>query len=957
MIALESHGDKFVVSLDKNHEYYTRAYIAMRSLLTVQELPNDKWAMGYDDLVSFKSKLDSLGLVDGRTMNESALQLASQYQALQKRNEDIKNGVHNEYIESLIKGKLKTTPYKDQVTGISYLVNNRRAGMFSSMGIGKAQPLDAKILTPTGWKLMGQMKVKDRVINSKGKISRVTGVFPQGIKAIYRVTFTDGSSTECCEDHLWKVQTPRERASGYPSRIIPLKDFKDDLVYGSGNRKRFIPIVNPVDFVEKQKLPLHPYVLGCLLGDGGLSTESRVGFTSIDREIIDAINSFLPDNHSLKFRKGTECDYAITRDDVRKKGGNFVLSALRLLSLHGVKSDTKFIPDMYKFSSVSSRMSLLQGLLDTDGSVSVNSCIEYTSVSERLADGVSFLVRSLGGKATKNSRIPTFTYKGIKKKRAYRIHISMAGYFPPFKLSRKAEAWSPRTKYPPARAFKSVEFVGRKEAQCISVDAKDHLYVTDDFILTHNTIQALGSVVSLSDEVKKTLVIAPKSVLSGFANEIEKHTYLSSITIPPGRKPSLKFLQDNKHGNWDMLLVHPENLIGSSKRETYGDITKLLKTMRFDMVIVDEFHQYKNLSAKRTKCVLSLLAELRDNKKQLPRAVLMTGTPVSESPLNAYTVLHILSTDVLPHVDRFENYFTIKDSFDIRQKNKRTGRFQTITVQKVKGYKNLGELKQRLERVSIRRTKDDMEGFPDQVFTTRSVELKGNQKALYKTVCGEVVESLSQSSKINLTNFFSSASAVRLRQLLNHPQFLDEKGTSAKYDEIDIILEELFSDPEQKVVLWTEYRKAVDLIYDRWNEKYGVVKLYGGVDITNELANSFESDGGPRIAASIAAKVGTGVDFLARARTAIYIDRPYSFTQYKQSIDRIHRRVKTTGELSKLDRIRSQPATIIYLDVPDSIDELVKVKLYGKQEVADALTIEDSKLVTMGKSALLRYLR
>ncbi|MCJ7713818.1 hypothetical protein MUO66_05105, partial [Candidatus Bathyarchaeota archaeon] len=119
----------------------------------------------------------------------------------------------------------------------------------------------------------------------------------------------------------------------------------------------------------------------------------------------------------------------------------------------------------------------------------------------------------------------------------------------------------------------------------------------------------------------------------------------------------------------------------------------------------------------------------------------------------------------------------------------------------------------------------------------------------------------------------------------------------------------------------------------------------------------FEDSDSPRIAACIPAKAGTGVDWLARARTAIYIDRPYSFNLYKQSIDRIHRRVKTEGTLSTLDAIRSQPATVIFLDVPDSLDVLVRESLEQKEDVADAVTIATNKLVSLGRKDLLRYLR
>ena len=470
---------------------------------------------------------------------------------------------------------------------------------------------------------------------------------------------------------------------------------------------------------------------------------------------------------------------------------------------------------------------------------------------------------------------------------------------------------------------------------------------------------ALSTIVALEGQVKKTLIICPKSVMLGFAREVEKHTFLKCLSLPSGKKEALKFLKDNKDSDWDILLVHPENLIknvkkGSLDKEPYGDITYALKDMTFDMVIVDEWHQYKNIEAKRTRCVLSLLSDLRTHENQLSRVVLLTGTPISESPVNGYVTLKVLGCDFLPHITRFEKYFTVTKKMTINRKGKKG----KTTFNKIVGYKNLVELKRRIERISIRRTKDDLEGFPDKIFTIRDVELTGKQKDLYNTACGEIVSSLDNSALVNLNEFFAgSGKSVRLRQLMNHPAFLGETCKSAKYEELDLICEELFADPEQKLIIWTEFRKAVDLIYDRWNDKYGVIKIYGGVDINAELAHKFEHSSDYKIAAAIPAKGGTGVDFLARARTAVYLDRPYSLILYNQSIDRIHRRVAQSVNMTDLDRIKSQPATIMFLDVVNSIDVLIKEKLQQKQDIAEAVTTSDSKLIEMGKMDLLKYLR
>jgi len=452
--------------------------------------------------------------------------------------------------------------------------------------------------------------------------------------------------------------------------------------------------------------------------------------------------------------------------------------------------------------------------------------------------------------------------------------------------------------------------------------------------------------VSVIAGCSRVLIICPKSVLPGFSREVEKHTYKKAIICPPGQA-SIQFLKTVKNSNWNYLLINPETLVGSGKKDGIGEATLFLKDMPFDMIIVDEFHMYKNLDAKRTKCMIKLLKEIKTSKGDSPRVIVMTGTPVSESPINAYTFLKSVGV-YLPHVSRFENYFTIKET-------KTYGK--TKSFKKVVGYKNLEFLKRRIERRSIRRTKDDLVGFPDITLTCRDVEITGMQRKLYQAIQTELLHDLPQSSKINLVQFLTSAKAIRLRQVLSSPEILGEKVPSAKHEEVDLILDELFQDPEAKVILWTEYRDSVDLLYERYNDLYGAFKLYGGMDIDSAMIEKFEASGGPRVAVAIPAKAGTGVDFLARARTAIYVDRPYSYVLYKQSLDRIHRRVKTAGELSWLDRVRSQPANIIFLDGVNTIDELVRDKLGMKSDIADAITTSNDKLVEIGREDLLRYLK
>lgn len=350
------------------------------------------------------------------------------------------------------------------------------------MGSGKAQPLDAKVLTPDGWTTMGDLAVGDRVIGTDGEAHFVTGVFPQGEKEIYRVTFSDGSSTECCDEHLWCVQRAQDKHMNKGWRVKALNELRYDIVDGAGNSKWFIPMVQPVNFPGTD-LPLDPYLLGTLIGDGCLRTSTML--STADEEILESARVLVP--AGVEVRHQAAYDYRLSGTKGKK---NPVTAALAQVGLRGTTSTDKFIPNQYKFSSAADRLALLQGLLDTDGGVKPGTNnISFSTSSEQLADDVIELVRSLGGRASKNRRLTHYTHNGEKRqgKPSYRLGIRLPAGLTPFRLSRKLSAWTPAAKYEPTRAIVSIERIGVKAAQCIAVDAPDHLYVTDDYIVTHNT--------------------------------------------------------------------------------------------------------------------------------------------------------------------------------------------------------------------------------------------------------------------------------------------------------------------------------------------------------------------------------------------------------------------------------------------------------------------------------------
>lgn len=402
-------------------------------------------------------------------------------------------------------------PRDYQIPLIDYLVAPGRSKVLTlQTGKGKEQPLDAKIRIPGGWTTMGEVYLGQQVIAPDGKPTTIVGIYPQGKKPIYRVTFADGRSTECGAEHLWKV---------YYINTQPHRRWK---VVNTLEMLRLISMPNPrvyVQLIESEetasvKLPIDPYLLGALLGDGGMSADF-VTLSSADDFIVQEINGLLSKiNHRLQHT--SDYDYAVRILD-REIKTETLRSRLAGMGLMGCTSDVKFIPEEYLEASTEQRWSLLQGLMDTDGTANTletGGAISYSTVSEQLAKDVQYLVRSLGGIASITSRTTSHTHNGERKngQLCYDVNIRVKTPSKLFRLPRKLERTNDNNQYAADLKLRvtSIELIGEKEAQCIAVDHPDHLYVTNDFIVTHNTFTFLRACAILG--VRAALIIQGKYV-------------------------------------------------------------------------------------------------------------------------------------------------------------------------------------------------------------------------------------------------------------------------------------------------------------------------------------------------------------------------------------------------------------------------------------------------------------
>lgn len=385
--------------------------------------------------------------------------------------------------------------------------------LYPHISYGKAMRCKTTVITPDSYKEIQDLTIGDQVCDASGNIANVINIRKFENEDLYKITFNDGRITYAAGNHNWKAARTFDTKyyengvikRGLPRpcwKIITTQEIVDSITEKKPIREWVIPLTEPVNHIEKPHV-ISPYILGAYLGDGCYSNICTI--VGDDYEIHERIineadkNTYLVDKTKLKENKKSTVKYETRLSNEYK-------NELRRLNLDNCKCDTKFIPEEYLYDSIENRIALLQGLMDTDGTVGnvgkkaqEKKRVAITSFwtsSEKLANNIATLARGLGG-TCRLYKYEKGTTKATKNYDAYIVNFNFPeNRFPIFHLQRKQhwidEAYNRELEYKQQRKpqylhFKSIEYIGKETCYCIETDGEDHLFLCNDYIVTHNS--------------------------------------------------------------------------------------------------------------------------------------------------------------------------------------------------------------------------------------------------------------------------------------------------------------------------------------------------------------------------------------------------------------------------------------------------------------------------------------
>jgi superfamily II DNA or RNA helicase len=787
--------------------------------------------------------------------------------------------------------------YPHQNVDVLFLATAKRAILGNEQGVGKAQPINANVRTPDGWTAIGCLRVGDSIYGKDGTLASVTGIFPQGVRTVYRITCDDGGTTLADEDHLWCISR-RSDSYSYFEELWSTKQLRDTLI--SNPQSRFYLPVAEAEIRPEKDLPLDPYVMGALLGDGSFRG-TGVTFGNISPSILERVKESV-----TLTAKGS-------RTDVFGVPG--INPVVRDLGLWQTTAFTKFIPEIYRTASYEQRLSLLRGLYDTDGTVgSGGTYASLLTCSQNLADNITELGRSLGFKVSQHKRkASNYTYNGnnLTGSKYFTVNLMATSKAPcPFSCDEKTNRWTGRTKRSVTRRISSIELVGQAECVCISVDAKDSLYVTDDHIVTHNTASSIRALLRVNETGVNpfpALVVCPNSMKLSWADEFERWWPGVKTSVIKGtavqRRKAFEAQSHVKIINWEALRSH-SRLVG------YGDIalrrcvecggteekitpakcevhSRELNQIPWKTVIADEIHRAKDPRSRQSRALKGATgnAEYRWG---------LTGTVIADSPGDLWSLQNWMEPEAYPSKVKYQERFCQigYNGYGIEIEGLRPDNKQEF-------FKAFDPRFRRMTKAVV------LPFLPPVVRETRYVEMTPKQSKAYKQMREKMLAQLDSGELLVASNRMTRMG--RLLQFassfgeLGEPYNHINKDTGEVTEKQDLLLtdpsskvatfiDDLDDYGDQSLVVFGVSRQLIYLLSKHLNKldrAHGLITGAQNEDERELAKNQFQSGHSKLILCTIgAAREGLT---LTAASTAVFLQRSWSRIDMEQAMARVHR--------------------------------------------------------------------
>lgn len=785
------------------------------------------------------------------------------------------------------------------------------------------QPVTTPVWTPDGWTAIGELKPGDLVYDSDGAPVPVMAVRDFGRQPVYRVTFSDRSSTLATGNHRWHVWTRNDRKRDTGGRIMSTDQLLGaGLRLADGLRNYYLP-QQPVLNSPDHELLLDPYAYGALLGNGRLGTVYRggnvLGITCPDNETLIRVATAVT-ALGTTWKWNTPADRCQNLAFHRNGKLREILAGLDALHY----SKNKSVHPVYLRAGTAARRSVLAGLLDTDGNVAASAGVEFSSASPQLAADVAWLARSLGAVVTEADPQPA-SYRrddGVKVRclLKHRLHMRFPADGPnPFTLSRKADEWARQAiavqRRNPPRLFDAIEPAGEADVCCIELNAAStHVYLTDTALIpTHNCGKTVSTILGLQawqreHELFPMVVVVPSwDVADVWTRHIADWAPGWPEPVMYGGTDRARHIRLKTK-----ILVTTYATARLDAADAKGPLVKL----KAAAVVLDESHAVKNTDSQQSKAVTRIAAKA-------DAIVALTGTPVTRDTGDIFPVLAAMDPRSYPSRGRFVKRYlaTADDEYG----------------ETIEGLAPLAEPEFRtvLAGQYRRVSKADVAGeLPPKIYSVRRIEIPPQWRTAYDGMAADMLAELPDGEELEvmsvlaqLTRLSQLASSACDVEVTEEPDELT--GELRKHYHVtlkapswkaDVLLEILAERPGQQVAVFAESRQLI-VIAGLACEKAGYRCGY----ITGGMAKGARQraiDGfqGRQLDVILCTSGAGGLGItLTAAGTAVFLQRSWSLDKAIQPEDRLHR----IGQ-------EHEAVEIIDVVARDTIDQRVRTLLREK---------------------------